>query len=222
MKQQSNKFIPAIELTPGERVRRVIAREGITAAAFARALNNYSRASLSQILQGKRPVPVSLMRMIAETYDVRYNWLLTGEGNMSVSGSREYGTPHKPIRTKPHIVQYAAAGTLTEAIEAECEQRPEVTFMPRYDFTIEVKGDSMVPAFNSGDVLACRDVTRDSYIQWGKPHVMSTTQGIIVKRPYDDGENIRCKSDNPMFADFCIPRAEIYSIALVLGVVRLT
>lgn len=218
MKETLSKRNPADIHTYG-RIRMVINRLGCTDAAFARSVGNFSRASLSQILQGKRTAPIRLLRAITETYGVRYNWLLTGEGPMT--DNHEKATP-TPVRTKPHIIQTAAAGILSTELQAECQKMPEVAFMPRYDFTIEVRGDSMEPEYVSGDILACRDVSRNSFLQWGKAHVLATDQGIIVKRIYDAGDCIRCVSDNATYHDFVIPRNCIHSIAMVLGLVRLS
>lgn len=205
------------EMHTHERIRMVISRAGCTDAAFARSVGNFSRTSLSQILQGKRTAPTSLLRAISDTYGVRYNWLLTGEGYMTDKNDKATTIS---TRTFPHLIQTAAAGMLTTDLQAECEQMPEVAFMPRYDFTIEVCGNSMEPSFLSGDILACRDVSRDSFLQWGKPHVLATNQGIIVKRIYEEDNAIRCVSDNTTYHDFTIPRNEVYSLALVVGMMR--
>ncbi|MDR1717986.1 MAG: helix-turn-helix transcriptional regulator, partial [Prevotella sp.] len=59
------------------------------------------------------------------------------------------------------------------------------------------------------------------FIQWGKVHVLDTTQGLVIKRIYDAGDSIRCNSFNPDYPDFEIPKNEIYFISLVVGLLRL-
>lgn len=44
-----------------------------------------------------------------------------------------------------------------------------------------IKGDSMSPRYESGDEIACRKIDQARFVQWGKPHVLDTTQGIIIK-----------------------------------------
>ncbi len=34
----------------------------------------------------------------------------------------------------------------------------------------------MEPEFHSGDEIACRFIVEPSFIQWGRPHVLDTTQ----------------------------------------------
>nr|WP_236707611.1 S24 family peptidase [Bacteroides cellulosilyticus] len=55
----------------------------------------------------------------------------------------------------------------------------------------------------------------------GKVHVLDTAQGILIKRTYEDGDKIRCVSYNPEYPDFSIDKSEIYSMSLVVGLIRL-
>lgn len=127
--------------------------------------------------------------------------------------------------TRPRIPYTAAAGSLTNAVEGvtaeQCEQIPRITAFPNYDFTIIIKGNSMEPKYEGGDEVACKRVDSTSFIQWGKVHVMDTAQGIVIKRVYEDGDKIRCVSYNPEYPDFSIQKDEIYSMSLIVGLLRL-
>ena len=134
-------------------------------------------------------------------------------------------TARKYEQTRPRIPFTAAAGSLTNAVEGitseQCEQIPRINAFPDYDFTIILKGDSMEPKYEGGDEVACKRIDSTSFIQWGKVHVLDTAQGIIIKRIYEDGEKIRCTSYNPEYPDFSILKEEIYSMSLVVGLIRL-
>lgn len=123
--------------------------------------------------------------------------------------------------TRPRLVQTAAAGCLTEQLEVTTERYPVIRQLPDYDFTIKVSGDSMEPEIKSGDELACVDVSKESFIQWGKIHVLSTRQGIVVKRIYQEPQAVRCESDNPRYSPFSVPLEDIFNICLVVGLLRL-
>lgn len=129
------------------------------------------------------------------------------------------------VKTKPRIPLTAAAGSLSDEERGvtlkECEQLPIINQLPSYDFTMLIKGDSMSPKYESGDEIACRWVDQGRYIQWGKVHVLDTTQGIIVKRVYEDGEKIKCVSINTDYPPFSIPKEDIYSMSLVVGVLSI-
>lgn len=128
-------------------------------------------------------------------------------------------------QTRPRIPYTASAGSLTSAVdgvtEAECEQIPVITAFPSYDFTMFVKGDSMYPNYEGGDEVACKRIDSTSFIQWGKVHVLDTAQGIVIKRVYDDDGNVKCVSYNKEYPDFTISKEEVYSMSLVVGMIRL-
>lgn len=128
-------------------------------------------------------------------------------------------------QTRPRIPYTAAAGSITHAVEgiteAQCEQIPVINAFPNYDFTIIIKGDSMEPKYEGGDEVACKRVDGTSFIQWGKVHVLDTAQGIVIKRIYEDGDKIKCVSYNPDYPPFSIDKSEIYSISLVVGLLRI-
>lgn len=128
-------------------------------------------------------------------------------------------------QTRPRIPYTASAGSLTSAVEgvteSECEQIPVITAFPSYDFTMFVKGDSMYPNYEGGDEVACKRIDSTSFIQWGKVHVLDTAQGIVIKRVYDDDGNVKCVSYNKEYPDFTISKEEVYSMSLVVGMIRL-
>lgn len=168
-------------------------------------------------------------------------WLLSGKGDMlktkhtSQCNSDEtvpvFDINNKDIQvtqlnkqTRPRIPLSAAAGSLSAALlsvsESDCEQLPVISLLPKYDFTIVARGDSMTPDILSGDELACRFINEKGFIQWGRTHVLDTAQGIVVKRIFDANENIVCRSSNSNYPDFCVSKTEIYHLALVVGLVR--
>ena len=164
----------------------------------------FSDSMISEMLSGKKNV-MPLAEKVADVFDVSLDWLC---GNVSEKD------------TRPRIITYACAGTLSEAIEEYSEPMPLIAQMPRYDFTIFVRGDSMEPEFRSGDEIACLKVNEKAFIQWGKPHVLFTSQGIVVKRLYEGENGFRCVSDNKQYPEFFVPGGDVYSVSLVVGLVR--
>ena len=154
------------------------------------------------------------------------NWLLTGKGEMLKLGDTAPDLPNKNEfeNTRPRIPLDAAAGSLTVAVDGitanDCEQIPVIRAFARYDFTIFTHGDSMIPEYHSGDELACVYIKDTSFIQWGRVHVIDTAQGILVKRIFDGGDSIICKSDNPNYPDFSVHKSEFFNVALVIGMIR--
>ena len=155
--------------------------------------------------------------------ELNINWLLTGNGMMTKSDDNNEN--QIKIETKPRIPYTAAAGLLSEGVEGlmkyQCEHVPVIPTFPKYDFTIVVKGDSMQPHILGGDEIACKRIDETSFIQWGKVHVLDTSQGIVVKRIYEDGDKIKCVSYNPEYPPFSIDKKDIYSYNLVVGLLRI-
>lgn len=178
----------------------------------------------------KNSIGVDKISNIVSVYpDLNIEWLITGNGEMLKSNHTSSTTSSAQVQisanTKPRIPYTAAAGSITNAVEgvteSQCEQVPIVLSFPNYDFTIIIKGDSMEPKYEGGDEVACKRVDGTSFIQWGKVHVLDTAQGIVIKRIYEDGDKIKCVSYNPEYPPFSIDKSEIYSISLVVGLLRI-
>lgn len=162
----------------------------------------------------------AIEKIIAKYPSLNLEWLFTGQGEMFLGEGESVF-----CETKPRIPFEAAAGSLTEAVdgvtEIQCEKVPVVSLFPKYDFTIRITGRSMEPSFYSGDEVACLRVNESRFLQWGRVHVLDTTQGIVVKKIYENGDSIRCVSFNPEYPNFNIPKEDIYSYNLVVGTLRL-
>lgn len=166
-------------------------------------------------------VSTKILQPFCEKFtNVNANYILTGRGEMFLD---EGSTA--PIKMLPRIPYDAAAGCLTDAVDGvtayQCEQLPVVQAFPKYDFTIRITGDSMMPNFHPGDEVACLRVNEARDLQWGRVYVLDTEQGIVIKRIYDNGDSIRCASYNPEYPDFNIPKEDIRSYNLVVGALRL-
>lgn len=161
-----------------------------------------------------------LNRISIQYPDLNTRWLLTGDGEML-----KKQIFNKEKDTRPRIPYDAAAGVLTDTVEGvteyHCEQVPVISVFPKYDFTIRVVGRSMEPEYFAGDEVACMKVNEKRFLQWGRVHVLDTTQGVVIKRIYDNGDSIICRSYNPEFPDFSIPKEDIRSYNLVVGSLRL-
>lgn len=213
-----------------QRLADFIQSEGLSVRAFEKACgfpNGYIRKL-------KNAPTEERMATIKGTFpQLNRVWLLTGEGEMltgrgavepiAPSGTRSAG-PDADGETRPVIPYSAAAGILSGDVSgvtlSRCEQRPLVRQFPAYAFTIVARGDSMLPVIESGDELACRALPSGSFIEWGRVYVIDTAQGVLVKRLYDDGDALICRSYNPDYPDFTIPKADVRTICRVVGLIR--
>ena len=203
-------------------------------------IEHYSDGNKAQFANLLGITPQGLSTWIKrETFDIELifskceglsaNWLLTGKGSM-IKGN-DAALP-KAIHTTnstdgiPLIPFSAMAGALTDertALEYECE-RYVVPAFKGADFLMPIKGTSMQPTYNSGDIVACQRVPMTSiFFQWNKPYVLDTAQGPLVKRvkPGSDQNHITLVSDNPDYEPYEFTREQFHGIALVRGLVRI-
>lgn len=174
--------------------------------------------------------------IIAKCNDIDANWLITGKGKMlkketinksnfsvnetSLIYNKTEGIPLIPIDAMAGFGE----GTV-QVMQYDTEQYkvPEFTEL-NVDFMIRVKGSSMYPKYNSGDLVACKKLSiKDLFFQWNKVYVLDTEQGALIKRiKQSDADNcIKIVSDNPSYDPFDMPLDKIYAISLVVGVIRL-
>lgn len=172
----------------------------------------------------------NLARFLAYAPDVNIEWLLTGKGDMLRRDQQApLDNPTTTAGTKegiPLIPLSAMAGALTgerTVLEYECE-RYVIPAFSGADFLMPVKGNSMMPTYISGDIVACQRVPMtDMFFQWNKPYVLDTSQGAIIKRikPGSDKQHVLIVSDNKEYDSFELSYSDIYAVALVIGIIRL-
>lgn len=170
------------------------------------------------------------------------SWLLTGEGAMLQETENNnaptpkhtveiaHQVPHGSSEGIPLIPLDAVAGFPAESGGGVRLEDCERYVIPEFEnkganFLIRVSGDSMVPLYYSGDLLACRKITDIRFFQWGTVYVLETSQGVLVKRvqeSVDHADNILCVSENSsVHHPFLLPRDDIRSLSIIVGLVRL-
>ena len=194
------------------KIKIMLKEKGITQRALAQKIGE-SHNQISNRLNGDRPISAEFLMKLRP---------ILGDEVMELVDAP--GSSPPPEGTRPHVDLYAAGGgneVLDGVTLSQCEQVPVVPMLPRYDFTMRVTGESMQPQIRPGDVVACMRIDEPTFLQWGRIHVLSTTQGIVIKKIFDAGDGIRCVSFNKDYPDFVIPKQEIYSFNLVVGLIRL-
>lgn len=211
-----------------QRILYFVEKLGITKREF------YADVGISRgTLESKSGITEDVMaKFIAKYPLVNIQWLITGEGNMINTEAEQTASPQEPYNITltekqgiPLIPIEAAAGYFQgeqQVLLSDC-QRFQVPIFSKADYLIPVKGDSMLPNYNSGDIVACQQVNPQStFFQWGKVHVVDTEQGVLIKRVFEGAskDTIRLVSDNTKYPPIEIPRMEVYHMAVVLGTLR--
>lgn len=194
-------------------------------------LLGYTKSSFSQILNGKVPLSDKFLDKICSLdNNINKVWILENKGEMLKSNNNTPAVAEPQLPSGVPMLPFdafAGIGTDVEGVNLDTiEERYVVPLFDgmKMDFMISVRGSSMYPKYNSGDVVACRMVQELLFVQWNKVYVLDTiSQGVIIKRlKKSDKEGfVICKSDNEQYEPFEIPMSDIRTIALVVGVIRL-
>ena len=172
---------------------------------------------------GKGMSSVNIEKILSSYPELNAEWLLTGKGDMikesqSIKLSEDgTGIPLIPVE--------AMAGCFTGSqtvLLQECE-RYVVPAFKNADFLIRVSGDSMVPRYFSGDMVACKMLSlADIFFQWGKVYVLDTDQGALIKKVErgSSSDTITLVSENQAYQPFELLIRQVYHIAIVMGLIR--
>lgn len=213
-----------------DNIRKLAEKEGITIGAIERKIGA-SKGVLSRAMTNGTDIQAKWITAIVENYPyVSADWLLTGKGEMITSSESSQKKMVKVSEQSqegiPLIPMDAMAGYFEGEMQVllrDCE-RYIVPGMPRADFLITVKGDSMMPSYFPGDIVACvRVPIKDVFFQFGRVYVLDTNQGAIIKRieKSEDDESILIVSENEKYSPFTLHLSQVRSIALVIGLIRL-
>lgn len=203
------------------------------------------KSTLSEILNGRMNISIDTVAIFCLLYEIRLEWLLNKKGKMvrpdeyvptdpslreiyernversEIKHVQTNGIPLIPIDA---MAGFGNGHTL-QVMEYDTDRYiiPEFTEL-NVEFLIRMKGSSMLPKYNSGDILGCRRLPMDTFFQWNKVYVIDTIQGALVKRVHKSEKQgyITCVSDNENYPPFELNfDTDVNAIAIVLGVIRL-
>lgn len=207
-----------------KRIEKIVEYSGLSIPKFAEFVGFKTPQAVRELIKGNtKTLSFQAQEKIISSYpEINVVWLTTGEGDMLSSSAPPPPPQVGPTRPRLPINTTAGQNEVLDGVAlAQCEQVPVVPMFPNYTFTMRVTGESMSPYINPGDEVACLKIEEPTFLQGGRIYVLFTSQGVIVKKIFDAGDGIRCVSINENYQDFIIPKNEIYSYNLVIGLVRI-
>lgn len=208
-----------METSVRERLILFAKTNGLSQRAFERkaGLSNGYINNISKGIGAEK-----LQKILATFPQLNESWLMSGEGEML----NDTTTAMQPDKNGiPLIPTNAIGGILSGVGESFMEYECERYIVPQFsnaDFLIRVQGDSMMPKYIPGDIVACKRVTDRIWFQWGKAYIIDTRQGVLIKRiePSKEEGCISLHSENERYKPFDLPAEELNGVAIVIGVIR--
>ena len=225
-----------METTVKQRLLEYLSSKNIYIREFERVagLSNGYMANLR-----RSPTAERMQKILSAFPDINRAWLLTGEGEM-LNKEETVRAPVYDIGISDNGVPFfedAKFGCSPSGFVGamERDKASSLIALPglRSDgdtFVVPARGDSMVNTANparsipDGALVAIRK-TRLSTPRWGEVYALATADGCIIKRLYPAEREgyVRCVSyNNEEFPPFELPTSEIYDIANVVAVVKLS
>ena len=199
-------------------------------------LANYLGISKSTLSNWKARNTLDLPLLFSLCEQISIDWLITGKGEMlknstpkspevlikKVDNNSKEGIPLIPLDA---VAGFPATDSSFAYME-NCERYIIPEFQDKgADFIIRVSGDSMIPLYYSGDLIACHKIHDIRFFQWGTVYVLETSQGVLVKRVMESIEHddcILCTSENDtVHHPFLLPKDDIRSMSTIVGLIRI-
>ena len=193
--------------TLAERLTSIMSEKGLSQAELAR-MTGLKQPSVFKIVSGQTLNPKNIVE-IATALGVDVNWLKTGEGEAEMTPPIRIVESHTPMKENTVRIEIldieASAGNgvfLTRAEQGLLAQEFDLDFF-REKFgrkdgknlrIIHVKGDSMEPTLESGDLLYV-DVA-ENYFSADGLYVFTFDDHLFIKRLQKRGREMWVISDN--------------------------
>jgi repressor LexA len=220
-----------------ERVFEIMQQKGLKPAAVERDLS-LSNGYLAKMHKTNGQLGEEVLIKLSSYLESSLEYLLIGGENLGERKSSYEAKENKPVVLAEDTVKYTDNGKPiplipydamagygsgdVQAMEYESERYMIPTFK-NADFLMPVRGASMSPKYDNGDIVACKRLKTSTFFQWNKVYVLDTEQGPLIKRVCEgkDTDHLRLVSDNKDYPPFEIHKNEIRALAMVLGAIKL-
>lgn len=211
--------------TIGQRLAYFAKSQGYTVQKFER-LCGFSNGTVTRLRLG--PAPAKMQAIRSHFPELNEEWLLTGEGSMTVEQPDSNTADSSDYETTPLLTGVAAAG-FAEALDPCALTCDRIAFpgASRCTAAIRVDGDSMRPTILSGDTVGFRVLPSPDSIVYGKVYIVDYTDAdgysvVTVKRlrRSDHPDRIRLQADNPDYDTNEIPRSWVRHVAEITTLIR--
>lgn len=173
-----------------DRIEAFLEIDGSSANSFAGQIG-VDPGNMRKMLAGKQTITDKTLRKISDTFQLSFEWLKYGEGEMFMNnGISNAGSdvPTPEISYTDGVPYYDVDFQLGfDEMEHPGAPNPEYLIrMPGYEkatLWCNASGHSMEPEINSGDILAMQRIEDFSFLPFGDIYGFITTNGMrTIKR----------------------------------------
>lgn len=213
-----------------DRIKKIAENEGISLYALEKKINASKGVLYISATKGTDVNSKWLSSIIKLYPKYSSEWLLTGEGNMIKNSGgdnfkivQESKITDRIIEQKIKLYPLEASANLNTIF---CDDNTETDYIyipnaPKCDAAIYVRGDSMTPIINSGDIVAYKNINSLDYLQYGQMYLvhfeLDGDYFLVIKyvRKSDKQGYVRLESQNTFHQPQEIPLSAIRNIALI-------
>ncbi len=171
------------QIAIAKRLWEYIEYDAITTPSQFAAKAGIDASGFHKMLKGQLKITTATLKKIATAYDLNFDWLLTGEGEMSVANeptpeiSYTDGVPYFDVDFKLGF----------DEMDIPSNTNPDFLIrMPGYEkasLWCNASGHSMEPEINNGDIIALQRIEDFSFLPFGDVYGFITTNGMrTIKR----------------------------------------
>jgi len=205
----------------------VVENKGLTPTEISRK-TGLDRGNISKVLNRKMEPSENLLTRFGEEYDVFYdNFDYDSYTNITQSDEYTGNEASLPKAGVPYFEDIEGTAGITTSY-SDFKEMP--TFYIDYEHFndctayVPIVGDSMYPAFCSGEIIAIKKVFNLDVILWGEAYFVVTNGNANDIRaakllfPHDEDSKIILRSSNPNYkGDTVINKKDILQLYLIKG-----
>lgn len=200
---------------PWLRLEFVIKNAGMSINSFATAIGMSRSQSLYQIKQGHIGISQAVAEAIVKAFpEYSLSWLLTGQGAIYDSPSRENG----------YIPYYKSTISQLETIyNYDPESYLYLPFLTEFDLAIQYMDNDMSPEIEHGSVLVLKRIKKSAIIPGNIYAIRTSTISTLrrVRVCEDDAKWALCASNTERYDPIMIYDKDIVEVLSIKAVISL-
>lgn len=191
--------------------KKMTQKEFISSIQLSNGYINSIRKSIS---------PEVLSRIQSKYPDLNRDWLLYGEGEMTVG---DEAAPATPVGVPYYDADFECGFTEFAPLEIQPDAYINLPGYEKTTFWCNAIGQSMQPIIDGGDYIALQEIHDPTLILYGEIYAIVTYEGLRTVKRIRRSPNPKCFRlipENPNYDSQDIEKRQIRAIFRVLGVVK--